>query len=534
MIILRFALLWLMGTILCAQSSNQVPYDQHLNVYPLREYIDEVMGERRVHRPSLAFTLYVRTLPPVFLAEIYHSERIGEAQQPSHPASFLTLAIKNKSRIPQLLKPHILEPYYAPLTYVLWNSDMGLEKKQTTRLSAHLVQRQQLYEKYSVAASLDEEAISALQKMEIESDAISLDLLKAMSDVDYAPSTDPCVDHPSDPDTKGEVDLLRLVANYQAGISRDQRALLRHVAKKISDKISLEEKAKKKADAAAEAQKHTITSAKKTDPDSVTPDAEDSSGPETSPRPIATIFPMLARFAVPADASPALLEKLKALEAQTDALGETLRKAVHAQFQTLLTKSRIEAFRKLAIEQAPAFAQLETLTEEIRHELAPLLAQRPVACPAQLSPELFSRLQDCHAVKVGFEHDRTEKLCAWRIAHPNLRFSSKRTQTSFEFETTASSKRKPQKISKELTAELAAQSEIFKTRHLAIEAQSAALKKEIDALGHPQLYQDTLHQMGQYHLWLRYRLYYEAAFKPGLHPAQRRLLFGQALSELYK
>ncbi len=496
-----------------AQADRRASFDQNFDqIYRLSA------------KETFTASYLIPNQPPVFLSP-YNSCACTTGPQPSRPINYETLNVDKKTNIPQLLATDTTEPFYAPLSYLLRN--MVLRKKLKLRLTTYLQQRQKLLEKFSSATLLNDEDLAALQSSETEAEAIRSECVAQIAGAIHAPPTNPYDKYESSPSSLQEAMFLLRIAYYQEGIDPPHRALLQRLADKLNAKASEEKKLQSKTIKPLTPDKNSND-----DETSDSTDATATEAPSPSTRATSTLLPLPAHFEIPSDASPELLAKLQSLETQADALAEALRKTAHDQAGTFLDKNRVKAFRALAEQQAPAFAQLEILAEEIRRDLAPLLAAHPVVCPAQLSAELFSRIQAHHSAQLSFDHDVDEKLRALRTAFPDVKFWIKKTKTSFNLIKKSPEKFKKTTGYKKLTADLKAQNETLNAHHQAIAAERASLKKETETLGHPQLFDDLLHQLAQQHRWPRYRLYYEAAFKPGVSSAQRRLLFGHALAEL--
>jgi hypothetical protein len=243
-----------------------------------------------------------------------------------------------------------------------------------------------------------------------------------------------------------------------------------------------------------------------------------------------TIFflPAMARIRLPASLPPALEEKLRAFTAEKDNLKSELRSAV-LRDDFFFISTRTKRLTELAEQQAPRFAALEVLAEEIRVGLAGLgLPEQPVN--PSLPADLTRRVGDFYTRKVEVQRELLTQLRQLRSKHPASKFEIVRQGDGLAIARTGLDP-EPMAGLKEFNDKLA-------VRYAAFAGESEALRRDIQHYleRNPQTTARTVDQVamefGKAYAarenWDRYRYYSRAVLEPGLSPAQRRLLFNAA------
>lgn len=113
--------------------------------------------------------------------------------------------------------------------------------------------------------------------------------------------------------------------------------------------------------------------------------------PATRPGPILLFSPATAGLRLPGDFPAELIARLNAFVTEKNALLQELRATLEAEDARFFESSRVRTLRALAEKQAPRFAALEQLAEEIRRGLVRLPAESP---PAPAAPPLGENFRD--------------------------------------------------------------------------------------------------------------------------------------------
>jgi hypothetical protein len=317
-----------------------------------------------------------------------------------------------------------------------------------------------------------------------------------------APETDPA-------EIRSQGDAFRGVAFYQEGLSPDQRYLL------FENSIDLEAKAR---------------------------------GPSTEVPPgFRQIYfsPETSRIRIPADLPGALEAKIDAYTASRKALMAEIQDALRTS-QDLTIGSRTDVMAKLAAAQAPRFAELETVAEEIRRGLAGLPNPPGPPVGKLLPPELTARIAAYRIHKVELlrklrsmlaeptppvradnasqgpqSGDPVAGALAW------MHDGSSRTEVqSTELRVTVG---EFDRMQTELIGALGKEENGIREA-LADYARStngATDKRSIN-----DLLKDFENARQQQEIWDKYRDYQTAVLMPGLTPGQRRLLFEAGVEQL--
>lgn len=439
--------------------------------------------------------------PPVLGAPLSNATVPTEVELPAHL---------------QPLRSHLYDSLYAPLAYLLLNDDLhaaraaGLESYRASRRSALTELRNGLDAARNLAPAARAAELSALAArqsgplaaLEREADQLHLILMRDVSVLHGVEWDTLRLWNHSRALTSAELDDLNLTlsaAFFHDGLSLDQRLLLRETAIEITARRS------------------------------ATPDAATE----------AIFFsPFTARIRAPAGATPEIAVKLQAYQAKKAELKRQLHDELRAHDLNFFTATRTTALKALAARQAPEFAALETLAEEIRVALAALPASEPPAAPA-LPEALARRLSAYLVAKTDWQKSMLRQVAAWRAKLPGLRIELAGLDGVPHIEFKAG----PSGASPG-AADLAALAEFNRLQQAAYETlgrDKETLTAEIGrTLGTANGGEKSVDQLiaefgtalGRLDTRLRYRDYETAVLQPGLSPAQRRLLFSAALEQL--
>lgn len=449
------------------------------------------------------------------------------AALPPKPPPFATL------RAPETLSSYLYEPFYAPLSTRLAQGD--LTKKMTQRLEAYRTTRDRLREELlqrldSLQNAAPAERISALEafarqqtpalrKLEADADALRSDLLHGGLIAVFSGSGDwnqrrnwrlgvGQLAGDREKIISAEFRVIRAAVFYQDGLSPEQRRLLREV----------------EMDLQVEAFR----------PKNAEPISNEA---------LVYFSPEATRIPLPADTPPELSLKLAAYTEEKDALKTALRDAIYT-LDPLSDSRRTEALQKLAAEQAPRFATLEALAEEIRLEFERLPNRPGLPTPPDFPPALSARITAYQNEKNALHKALQYRLDALRkskaqdiniVEKPNtsleattLRIEIPDTPASASIASAAreliqSFNRENQKRIAELGKERAA----IREEVARFAASQVNADKSVDSL-----ISDFYTNLQQGERWQHYRYYQIAVLQPGLSPEQRRLLLGIGLEHL--
>ncbi len=195
--------------------------------------------------------------------------------------------------------------------------------------------------------------------------------------------------------------------------------------------------------------------------------------------------------------------------------------------------------------QAPRFAELEVLAEEIRVALAGL-RNPDEPTPSNLPPDLISHVGHMMDGKNVLLRDvqRAGKEFGRDLAPERVEVAYQSNSASLALLPAVDSTASVKKNRKEIIARLQTRNGEFKQRFAKLAVEMDAVRAEI------QRYHDSLSgnavpdvndlsiQLARVYVrqenWNRFRDYRTAALTPGLSPAQRRLLFAAAVADLEK
>jgi hypothetical protein len=243
-------------------------------------------------------------------------------------------------------------------------------------------------------------------------------------------------------------------------------------------------------------------------------------------------LPATARIRLPADLPPALEEKIRGFAREKENLKSELRTAVlRDDYFFVVTRTRRLA--ELAEQQAPRFAALHALAEEIRIGLAGL-GSLERSGNTGLPADLTQRMGSFNARKVEVRRVLLNRLRELAAKHPAERFEIVRQGHGLAI-VQAGTNPKPVAGLDEFNAWQARQ-------YTAFAGESEILRRDIQHYleGSPQRGTRTVDQLaGDFakayaarENEARYRDYSRAVLEPGLSAAQRRLLFQSATTAL--
>jgi hypothetical protein len=295
-----------------------------------------------------------------------------------------------------------------------------------------------------------------------------------------------------------EYAAVRAAVFFQAGISPEQRRLLREVALELEAAVK----------------------------------------PLPMPANDQPVFfsPDTARIRLPQNLSSELAAKVAAYQSEKSALKRELRAALAEPEQTAPASS--QALQVLADQQAPRFAALEKLAEEIRRELA-LRPDLPQALSRLALPPLTPALE----VRVtAYRRDKLDlqKALLARVEEVTKNFPPPRAPA----EKSKSGLGSPGgERDEKIRQTIATFTQENAARYAALEKNKEALRSDLARLASTGTivvkgpYADVLSKnfseaLQQLETWRNYRNYQIAVFEPGLSPEQRRLLFDLAVEKL--
>lgn len=255
------------------------------------------------------------------------------------------------------------EPYFMAYGNLAANHELSaaraerIARHRAARLALLAELREQLQRGHdaSVLAGLAAAQTPRLLELETEAEKIRHDLTRV--ELFATPADDigklvPIKGHPND--VLGAVRQVLSAAHFRDGFSSDQRRLLEEMAQEIV--LTLE--------------------------------------PEPAGRPASVFFwPAGARILVPTGLPPAAAAQFAEFQRRKAALKEELRTALERDRNQLFNFDNTEAFARLAARQAPRFAELDAMADQLRPALAADNAseardRQPVYAAAVLTPGL--------------------------------------------------------------------------------------------------------------------------------------------------
>jgi hypothetical protein len=429
---------------------------------------------------------------------------------------------------PAVLANYVYEPFYAPLSPLLFTED--LDRRRREKLDGYRAARaaalDTLRAKLDSLKNTDGEARAAalaafaaeqapvLAELEATAEALRDNFVnggffQAGSNWNYSRQWR-LGDDTRWESTTDEIKVMIGAAFFQDGLSPAQRRLLRELAMELTDSLQT-----LGADISL-----------------------DSSGP------FFYFAPETARIRLPVNLPAEVAAQVASYQQQKLALKNELREALYKQDRTMFDYKRTAVLRELAEQQAPRLAALEQLAEEIRLGLASL--PNPASPPALPLPrELSARITTYLSQKSEWQRAMLARLEALRSEFPEDRVEYIRQGAGLAIQIVGNRKSSAETRARRETAEtaLASFNASQNERYIALArdkelirvdvlkavtgATGAAGSKSID-----QLLRQFAYAFGLQERWERYHDYETATLQPGLSAAQRRLLFGAAVEKL--
>lgn len=435
-----------------------------------------------------------------------------------------------RSTIPLTLSEYVNEPFYAPLSPLLFEEDVSRKRQRT--LDDYLATKralvQELKAKLASVAHLAPAAREAalaefasqqtprIVELEATAEHIRQDLTtwKLFSETtnwnegrDWRLGDDTRWES-----TLDEAKLMRGAAYFQDGLSPAQRRLLREYAMKLDDSAS---------GPAGEV-------------------SLDTRGPYFY------FSPATSRIRLPANLPVQLRVKIATYTDEKSRLEKEIRDVLYHEDRRWFDWHRREALEKLAQEQAPRIAALEPLAEEIRRELAPLPnPARPASLSQTLPADLANRISRFMDEKAAFEKTMVTRLDALKREFRTSRVEFVKMGEGVGIQLVGNrrlgsdDRARLERAATELAPFNNAQITEFVRLAQEKEAIREGLVQATGALApmvSPRMVDLILHDylsnVATQELWRRYRDYDVAVLEPGLSPEQRRLLYDAALIEL--
>lgn len=243
-------------------------------------------------------------------------------------------------------------------------------------------------------------------------------------------------------------------------------------------------------------------------------------------------LPAGARIRVPATLPSSLMEKIRTCVKEKESLKNELRTEILRDGE-IYTRQRTNRFTQLAERQAPRFAALYKLAEEIRVELAAFdYPDRPVkqAMPADLT----QRIGDFYDKKIQVQRELVKRKLEVQRQFPAAYVAIERVGDGLAI--------KQEGVSPEKAASLAEFNASLARRYAALARESENLRGDIQRFNQAsskpeersvdQLASDFAKAYAVQENWNQYDDYYRAVLEPGLSSAQRVLLFHSAATKL--
>jgi len=448
---------------------------------------------------------------------------LGEPVQRRNPVMLAKFAP------PATLAKYVYEPFYAPLSTLLFTED--LSRKRRDRLDSYRSARSKLLTELRAKIEDLREADQATRERELAALAVAqasrlAALNESAEELRYNFAHGGFFESGADwNDTRNwrlgddtrwesqidEIKVLRGAAAFQDGLSLAQRHLLREIAMELGDAL-------------------------------MGPTSEISLD---TPGPFLYFSPATARIRVPSNIPPELSAKIDAYKTAKAALKTELRDTLYAQDRAWFNYKRVNSLKLLAEKQAGQLAALETMAEEIRRDLVPFPnPARPPVLP--LPPSIAPRVRNYHLRKVALQNTLMAKLEEVKTALPDDRVEYTRVSDTYVLEiipnrrSSSADKAKREAITESLVAFNQNQTKIYSALAREKEALRSDILREASALSAKtpssksieQLLKEFAYAFQKQEAWEIYREYETAVLEPGLSPAQRELLFGAALEKL--
>lgn len=426
---------------------------------------------------------------------------------------------------PNALAQDVYEPFYAPLSTLLFTEDLSRRRRE--RLDAYHASRSSLLTELRTRleslqnadpaarkgglAALAREQAPRLEALAATAEELRVNFTEGgffESSVDWNDTREWRLgDNTRWESQIDEIKVMRGAAAFQEALSPAQRLLLREMEMELADGLR-------------------------------GPTEEISL---SSPGPFLYFSPATARIRLPAEMPAELRAKIDAYQAEKTALKKELHDVLYQQDRSFFNYKRINAIKALAEKQAARFVAIDQLAEEIRRGLAPLPnPARPPALP--LPAGLSGRLATYNQQKAALQNAFVAKQTEVKNALPDDRVEFARVSDTFVL-TVIPNRRSPAGLAEKrqaiidalvpfnqqqtkLYAKLAGEKEALRAEVMqAVNEQGG--RKSID-----QLLREFAYAVKKQESWELYRDYEIAVLEPGLSPAQRLLLFGAAIEKL--
>jgi hypothetical protein len=227
-------------------------------------------------------------------------------------------------------------------------------------------------------------------------------------------------------------------------------------------------------------------------------------------------------------------------------LKKQLRDTLYREDRRWFDSKRVAALRELSVRQAPEFAALDALAEEIRRGLAPLPnPSRPASISSTLPNTISSRVVSYMAKREAYLKAMNERVAELKRQFPTSRVEFVKMGNGFGIQLVPNRKLKTDQES--MLPQARAQLDAFNQQEIDAyvalvnekEAIRTSLVQAAGAIGPmitPRIVDIMIREytstLTVQELWNQYREYDTAVLQPGLSPEQRRLLFGAALMKL--
>lgn len=402
------------------------------------------------------------------------------------------------------LAPHANELFFAPLSTRLAGGNLHrrlrqrLEAYQSARASLLAELRQRLEAGVPAAPAGDQE--TKLAELTTQADALRREIYQGgfiSGNADWNQHRNWRLGD----DTKrsaqellyDEMTVLRAAAYYQEGLVPAQRDLLREIVLELAETVG----------------------------GSVAPALDDSFEPTL----VIYFLPHGARLRLPPGLPAGLAADIASFTAEKNTLKRELRSALYALDRESAGR-RERALQELAVKQEPCFAVLEPLAERIRAGLAAQPEQTQAPARPGLPAALASRIDAYLRAKAELQQAARK---AEEVARPAPSGKSDRKSA--------------RRDGNPGSAALAEFEEQNRQRFAALATEARAIREEVARAAASQpgdhtgksvdaLLADFMSAFKQQQLQSLYQDYRTAVLRPGLTPAQRRLLFNASLAGL--
>lgn len=299
--------------------------------------------------------------------------------------------------------------------------------------------------------------------------------------------------------------VMLAAAFYQAGLSIEQRGLLREIANELrTAKPNLSEE-------------NLLRS-----------------------NPPLFFSPATARLRLPPGLPAELREKIANYEREKSAIKQELREVVYAQDKAFFSSTRKTALEALAARQWPRLAALEELAEDIRREIARLpekIGPPPLPpLPAAFAARIVAFLDEKGAIKT----DVIDKIERIKTDFDIQRvYSVRNPGGGSDVRMVVRANAQSDEKMKALRATLQSFNHEIALRQSELRKKEDAIRREFATIAPPaegrpleDLLDDYADILQQREDWGLYTDYQNAMLLPGLSPEQRRLLFDAGIEKL--